>query len=69
MALVEVEKCSEINCKYLNIPRYCPEDLYDYSRYADCYHPNAPYLRSLGDDSDKDYLKIPDWCPRRVDKV
>lgn len=69
MALVEVKKCRDINCKYVRIEEYCPEDWFDLECYGECAHPDAPKRNFLGSDRSDIFLDIPNWCPIRKDKV
>ena len=61
---MEIKKCSEINCPYVKTERICPDDWFDDELRAECSHQNAPKFKSLGCDDSKDYLNIPEWCPR-----
>ena len=61
----EAEKCSDIKCKYIHEEMICPEDSFDEDMCASCSHPEAPKKNGLGCDDNSDYLKIPEWCPRR----
>ena len=81
MALVEVKKCRDINCKYIHTELVCPSDWFDEEVCAECRHPDAKgqpivrngeimmYSKSLRCDRDPEYLDIPDWCPLRKDTV
>lgn len=68
MALLEINKCSDIDCKYISREFYCPDDWFDEEMFAECKHPDAPTSNFLGDDNRDDYLDIPEWCPLRRDK-
>lgn len=63
----DVEKCSDINCKYAHSELVCPEDSFDEDVIAYCKHPDAPEKSGLGCDDNPDYMKIPDWCPRKLE--
>lgn len=67
MALMEINKCSDIKCKYLCVGLICPEDDFDEEMYGECNHPLSPKNNSLGTDDNEDYLDIPKWCPLRRD--
>lgn len=62
----EIEKCSDLNCKYAYSELVCPEDSFDEDVIAYCKHPDAPERNGLGCDDNPDYMKIPEWCPRRL---
>lgn len=65
MALMEVERCYDIECKYICEEEYCPDDWFDDETHAKCEHPAAPSKNFLGSSDDRNYLKIPEWCPLR----
>ncbi|MBQ2856493.1 MAG: hypothetical protein IJE78_05085 [Bacteroidaceae bacterium] len=65
----EIERCSDLNCKYAHSELVCPEDSFDEDVIAYCKHPDAPEKSGLGCDDNPDYMKIPDWCPRRCDPM
>lgn len=81
MALVEVKRCRDINCKYISTERVCPDDWFDDELMAECTNPNTKgepiisektgeiifYSKSLGCDRESDFLQIPEWCPLRKD--
>lgn len=67
---VEIERCSDLNCKYAHSELVCPEDSFDEDVIAYCKHPDAPERNNgLGCDDNPDYMKIPEWCPRQYDLI
>ena len=65
----EIERCSDLNCKYAHSELVCPEDSFDEDVIAYCKHPDAPEKSGLGCDDNPDYMKIPDCCPSRCDPM
>ena len=65
MALMEVQKCSDVKCKYITESLICPEDWFDDEKVAECSHPLSPQPNILGTDDEDKYLDIPEWCPLR----
>lgn len=67
MALIDINKCIEFNCKYFNKVMYFEDELFNES-YGRCTHKEAPENNYLGGVWDDNYADIPDWCPVRKDK-